>query len=294
MRAKVLAEVRRYFHDEGFLEVETPSVVPNPGLDVHLDAFRVEGARDERWLATSPEYQMKRLLAGGFERIVQVCRCFRQGEVGERHEPEFTMIEWYRTQAGAAELMHDTEQLVARAATLLFGAPVVHGMDVTPPWPRITVREAFRKYANADETELLRDEETFFRTYVDHVEPMLGKDGPVFVTEWPAQMASLARLLPHDSAHADRFEAYARGLELCNGFGELTDAAEQRSRHEADRAARAAAGKPVYPLDERFLGALEAGMPESGGNALGFDRLMMFLLGADHIDDVVAFTQARL
>lgn len=290
----MLRAIRAHFDAAGFLEVETPAGVPNPGLDPHLDAFGVTGARGERWLITSPEYQMKRLVAAGFERIYQLCRCFRREELGDRHEPEFTMLEWYRANAGADDVMRDTEELVAAAATLLFGSPVVRGVDVTPPWPRMTIEEAFERFVGATAASHLDDEEKFFRAYVDRIEPELGRGGPVWVTEWPASMASLARLHPDRPHLADRFEAYVEGIELCNGFGELTDPVEQRRRFERDQAARREAGKPAYAIDERFLAALEAGLPPSGGNALGVDRLVAWLVGAPSIQDVIAIPAARL
>lgn len=142
--------------------------------------------------------------------------------------------------------------------------------------------------------EALRDEETYFRLLVDRIEPELGRDKPVFLTHYPASMASLARIHRDDARYAERFEAYVDGIELCNGFGELTDPIEQRARFEADQAARARGHKPVYPIDERFIAALEHGMPDSGGNALGFDRLVMLLLGAERVEDVMAFGASRL
>lgn len=305
-RAAVLRSIREFFHAEAFLEVETPLAVPSPGLDVHIEALEVSGLGGPRWLATSPEYQMKRLLAAGHERIYQLGKCFRKGERGHLHEPEFTMLEWYRADAGAADVMDDTERLVARVvgdvcgATTLPGRAVSHGpvsrarVDVATPWERITVDEAFQRWAGVSALDVLPDEERFFRTLIEDVEPNLGRSRPVFLTRWPASMAALARLCPDDPRWADRFELYVDGIELCNGFDELTDAAEQRARLEAEQEARRAAGREVYPIDERFLAALEHGMPASGGNALGVDRLVMLVTGARHIEEVLAFPQARL
>ena len=274
-------------------------MVPSPGLDLHLDAFEVVGGREPRYLITSPEYQMKRLLAGGLPRIYQLCRCFRRNELGALHEPEFTMLEWYRAFAGSEEIMRDTEELVAHvAAAVNGGSKTIPGLDrpvdVSPPWERLTVAEAFQRHAGVEVGAVLEDEERFFRLLVDHVEPALGRGRPTFVTRWPARMASLARLCPDDPAVADRVEAYVDGVELCNGFGELIDPVEQRARLARDRSARAAAGKPTYPIDERFLSALEEGLPPSGGNALGVDRLVMLVLGIDAIDGVLAVPDARL
>lgn len=301
-RARIVREVRSFMDARGFLEVDTPLAVPSPGLDVHLDAMAVQCKAGERYLITSPEYQMKRLLSGGLERIYQVCKCFRNDELGERHQPEFTMLEWYRAFSTMDDVMRDTEELVAHIArsttttddgrallSTAFG-PV----DVTPPWRRITVREAMRTYAGRELDDVAGDEELFYRLMIEHVEPALEQLGAVFLCEYPAAMASLARKKPSDPSVAERFEAYVAGIELCNGFGELTDPVEQRARLEADRASRSQLGLPTYPLDERFLSALEQGMPPSGGNALGLDRLVMLALSAPHIEDVVAIGASRL
>jgi lysyl-tRNA synthetase class 2 len=307
-RAAACRAIRAHFDAAGFLEVETPLAVPSPGLDVHLAAFEVKGMRGptvpaERWLLTSPEYQMKRLLAGGLPRIYQLARCFRRDEQGARHEPEFTMVEWYRTFADVDAVIADTEALVAATARALTGGTSLHldalgvgprHVDLTPPWPRIGVDEALRLHAGTSLAALLPDEERFFLVWSAEVEPRLGHDRPVVVVDWPACMASLARLQPDRPHLADRFEAYVAGVELCNGFGELVDPVEQRARLEADRARRARAGLDVYPIDERFLGALEEGLPPSAGNALGLDRLVALLTGAASIEDVMAFGARRL
>jgi lysyl-tRNA synthetase class 2 len=303
-RHAVVRELRAHFDEQGFVEVDTPAMVVSPGLEVHLDAFEVHGGPQPRYLHTSPEYHMKRLLGRGLPRIYQLGKAFRRGEVGHLHQPEFTMLEWYRAGAGSDEMMRDTEQLVFRAAKAVCGGPVLPArgepgaprtpIDVTPPWPRLTVREAFARYANVDLDALPPDEDAFFRVLIERVEPQLGRGRPTLLTHYPAQMASLARIHPDDPRSADRFEAYVAGIELCNGFGELVDASEQRSRLEADVRTRAQLGKPAYPIDERFLQALEKGIPESGGNALGVDRLVMLLSGAKRIQDVVAFDASQV
>ncbi len=302
-RAELLRRVRAFFDAQGFLEVETPIVVPSPGLDVHLDALAVQTGRGERYLITSPEYQMKRLLAGGLERIYQITKCFRNDELGERHQPEFTMLEWYRGFAGIEDVMRDSEELVAALARHVAGSgPGVPALlhtafghvDVTPPWPRITVREAFQRFCGLNMDDVVGDEDRFYRLLVEHIEPGLAQLGAVFLHEYPVKMASLARAKPADPSVAERFEAYVAGVELCNGFGELTASAEQRARLLADQRTRAERGLPVYPLDERFLAALEQGIPPSGGNALGLDRLLMLVLGAAHIEDVLAIGASRL
>jgi lysyl-tRNA synthetase class 2 len=298
-RARVRAEVRRFFDARGFLEVETPVVVPSPGLDVHLDAFEVAGGDRgaRRWLSTSPEYQMKRLLAEGYPRIYQMAHCFRRGEMGARHNPEFTMLEWYRAHAGAEDVMRDTEQLVARVT----GGAVRLGdrrVDLAPPLDRFSVCEAFARFAGWSVEETLdaaaRDEDRYFRALVEQVEPALAAlDRGVFLLDYPVTQASLARRKPGDPRFAERFELYVAGVELCNGFDELVDPVEQRARLAADQETRRARGLPVYPIDERLLAALER-VPPSGGNALGFDRLVALACGTTDIAEVLAFTADEL
>ncbi len=289
LRATAMEAIRRFFVRRDFVEVETPAIVPSPGLDVHLSAFEVrdENGRVCGWLATSPEYQMKRLLSAGAERIYQLCRSYRTDEHGPHHEREFTMLEWYRAKASSSDVIRDTEELVAEVATELGAAD---SLALAAPWERITVETAFRQYAGTIVDPA--DEDLFFRTWVERIQPELGKERPVVVTDWPASMASLARLT--ENGTADRFEAFFRGIELCNGFGELTDPLEQRRRFERDQSRRRAMGRPVYPIDERFLDALERGIPPSGGNALGVDRLLMLLSGASSIQDVMPFPQDEL
>lgn len=292
-RAGAMAEIRDYFAGAGFLEIDTPARVRTPGLDLHVDALRAEGG----FLSTSPEFQMKRLLVGGVPRCFQLARCFRAEELGALHEPEFTMLEWYRAFAGTAEVMADTEAVVERVVTRVSGKPRVvladgRRIDVRAPFARLTVRDAFRRHAGLrDAVDLAAtDEDRFFQLLVDVVEPALAKRRrPVFLVEYPANQASLARRCPDDPSVAERFELYLGGVELCNGFGELTCPVEQRARFEADRRARRRARRPVYDLDERFLAALEEGMPPAGGNALGVDRLVALALGLSTIRDVQAF-----
>jgi lysyl-tRNA synthetase class 2 len=288
-RARVVRAVRHFFDSRGFLEVETPAIVPSPGMDLHLDAYAVEGG----FLITSPEYQMKRLLADGFDRIFQVCRCFRRGEKGAQHNPEFTMVEWYRGNAGVESVIADTEQLVAAVSGGEFriGSRVV---DARPPFSRLTVCEAFERFAGVKEEDVLswasRDEDRYFRTWVESVEPRIAEmEHAVFVVDYPASQASLARKKPDDPRFCERFELYVAGVELCNGFGELTDAKEQRARFEADQAARRARNLPVYPIDEKFMTAVERLAP-CAGNALGLDRLAALACGTTDIREVLAFS----
>jgi elongation factor P--(R)-beta-lysine ligase len=298
MRHKLLRQARGFFDSEGLLEVDTPAIVPCPGLDVHLDAIEVLGMRAPRWLHTSPEYQMKRLLTTGLPGIYQIGKAFRRGERGKLHEPEFTMLEWYRTFSDAEQMMRDTEQWVSQAALALTGSARLKGLqasvDVSPPWDRISVEQAFERYASVDLSEVLPDEELFYRVLVEKIEPELGRGRAVFLTDYPAKFASLARLSPGNPMFAERFEAYLDGVELCNGFSELVDPVEQRKRFEQDQDNREKLARSVYPVDERFMAALSLGIPPSGGNALGFDRLLMLLTGAKHIEEVIAFPVSRV
>lgn len=316
IRARVLRALRDFFEERGYLEVETPARVPSPGLELHLEAI----PSGDRWLATSPEYQMKRLLCGGLERIYQIGHAYRAQERGPHHVDEFTMLEWYRAGATLESLMRETEALVAHVAWTIRGAPTLSAVDgrtvdASPGWDRVSVGDAFRDCAGirctgsesgaelaarARETGLqipveVRDwDEVFARVFVEAVEPALGWERPVFLYRWPARQAALARLDPGDPEVAERFEVLAGGLELANAFCELTDAREQRARMDRERAERRARGLEVYPIDERFLSALEQGMGFASGIALGVDRLVMLLSGARHIDEVIAFAPEEL
>jgi elongation factor P--(R)-beta-lysine ligase len=316
-RAAALRAVRGYFEAEGFVEVETPARVFAPGQEVHLDAIP---AADGRFLITSPEYHMKRLVASGLPRIVQMCRCFRAEEDGPFHQPEFTMIEWYRAGGSMDDLMRDCEALVAVAGQAVGHWPAAalperrRGPDGEPaialagPFARTTVRELLRRHAGIE----LRGDETaaemralaaqagcrvapdaawddvFYQVFLDRVEPHLGVARPTFVLDWPQPLGALAREKPGDPLTVERFELYAGGLELANAFGELTDAVEQRRRFVEEAETRQRRGKAVYALDEKLLAALPH-MPPTCGIALGFDRLLMLVLGASTIREVVAF-----
>jgi lysyl-tRNA synthetase class 2 len=298
-RTRVLQVVREFFASRGFLEVHTPLQVPSPGLDPHIDAFEVVGGQrgSPRWLITSPEYQMKRLLADGWSRIVQIVSCFRREELGAWHNPEFTMVEWYRAQAGIEDVMRDTEQLVAAVS----GGVLKVGdrrFDALPPFVRMSVCEAYERFAGWTSSHTLEaaagDEDAYFRVFVEMVEPALSQlDRATFLVDYPASQASLARKNPRDESVAERFELYVGGVELCNGFGELVDPVEQRARLGNDQQRRRLLGLPIYPIDERFLAALSR-MPPSAGNALGFDRLVALVTGADGIGDVMSMTSSEV
>lgn len=293
-RAQLLRELRAWFERQGFLEVETPLVVPSPGTEVHLDPVPVMlseapgRAPVPHWLITSPEYAMKRLLAAGAPPIYQICKVFRDGERGGNHRPEFTMLEWYRPWVDGYEcLMRDCEDLI----TALAGDAITwrgRHYDLRPPWPRHTFHDLLRERADIADPYGLAPEAQLF-AWVDRVEATLGVERPELVIEWPVALASLSRVKANDPRVAERFELYLGRLELANAFAELTDSDEQRRRCEEDNAERLRTGRPALPLDEDFLGALAAGMPPSAGIALGLDRLMMVLTDAASIDDVLAF-----
>jgi lysyl-tRNA synthetase class 2 len=318
-RAALLALTRAFFTGRGYTEVETPALVPVPGMEVHLAAFRTvfrpilgEGEAP-LWLRTSPELAIKRLLVGGAGPVFEIARVWRNGEVSPRHSPEFTMLEWYRPAASLDALMDETEAFV-RA---MLSAEVTHGgirTDLSLPFERLTVAEAFRRHCNGldvlgtldtageGDAVALREaatragippregegwEDLFFRLVLERVEPQLGRDRATFLTHWPAPQAALARRDPADARAALRFELFVAGIELANAFDELTDAAEQADRFARDVAERQRLYGEGWPVDEDFLAALRHGMPATAGIALGFDRLAMLAAGVDSIEETL-------
>lgn len=305
LRADALNSIRRFFAARGFLEVDTPLLVPAPGSESSLEPVQViDGSSAAGWLVTSPEHGMKRLLAGGEERIFQVCRCFRGGERTRHHRVEFTMIEWYRRAEDYRQIAADVEELVAQVAEECLGRREVadaqgRTVDLSLPWERITVAESIEKYAGLSlsapdsQTHFAHaaraagigsvtpsdDWETvFYKILVERVEPGLALEGRgVHLLDWPRPMAALARLKQSDPSVAERVESYAAGLELANGFSELTDPREQRRRFRTEREVRRRQGASILPVDEAFLRALAEGMPAAAGVALGLDRLLLLL-----------------
>ncbi len=270
-RCELMSELRAWFRDRGFVELETPVMARSPGLEVHLRAIEARSTRESRWLITSPEYYLKRVLSAGAERVFYLGRAFRDDEDGHLHHGEFTMLEWYRAGEPPRAIQDDVEAIVALAT----GQPRA--------WTRFTVAEALERFGRPSQ-----DPDDVITQLVERIEPALAPLGATWLERWPIALASLARPCDDDPTVAERFEAYVDGVELCNGFGELTDPVEQRARCERDAAERARLGLPAYPIDASFLDALEAGLPPCSGVALGVDRLIMLATGARHLDDVVA------
>lgn len=328
LRARLLDAVRGFFSARGVLEVETPLLAAATVTDPHLHSLATtlgesSGAAGRTlYLQTSPEYAMKRLLAAGSGPIYQLARAFRDGEAGRRHNPEFTLLEWYRPGVDHHRLMDEVEELVGAVLVAVPGGPP--GGPPAGPAERLTYREAFRRHAGVDPfadpperlaeaareaaegpvPELADDRDAWLDLLmVSAVEPGLGRtpDSPgpraVFLHDFPASQAALARVRDPGPdggpAVAERFELFVDGIELANGFHELTDAAEQRRRFERDLAVRRERGLPEPPVDERLLAALDAGLPPSAGVALGFDRLVMLAAGAESIAEVLAFPADR-
>ncbi len=318
-RNRVAAALRTWFAGQGFVEAETPILQHSPGNEAHLDAFATElvgpdAARRRLFLHTSPEFAMKKLLAAGEPRLFTLARVFRNGERSATHHPEFTLLEWYRAGEPYESLMADGTALLAAAAEAAGSRRWSHrGRDCDPfgEPERLGVDEAFARHAGIDLLATLdggvpdRDalarqaeaagvrcaaddgwSDVFSRVLSQRVEPNLGIGRPTLLDRYPLPEAALARPSPGDPRTAERFELYCCGVELANGFGELTDAAEQRRRFAAAMAARAARGQEAYPIDEDFLDALAA-MPDASGIALGFDRLVMLAAGAPRIEQVM-------
>lgn len=291
-RAQIYDLARDFFRGRGFLEVETPTRVPAIAPEVNIVPEESSGW----YLITSPELHMKRLLAAGYPRIFQISHCFRKGERGRLHNPEFSLLEWYRSDAGFQDVISDTEQLVTELANKLeLGTRINYqgtGIDLSLPWPRLSVREAFMKNAGWDPVESY-DSERFDHDMATLVLPKLESARPTVLVEYPAAAASLARLKLNDPKLAERAEVFIGGLELANAYSELTNSAEQRKRFEAEiqQIEREQGRKMKMP--ESFIEAVGY-MPECGGIALGMERLVMLLCDAGNIEEVTAFTASNI
>lgn len=307
-RAAMLARIRAYFAAQGVLEVQTPVLSAAAVSDPQIECIEAAPARGPRlFLQTSPEYPMKRLLAAGLGDSYQVCPVFRDGESGRLHNPEFTMIEWYRLDFGAAEMQHDVDRVLRVACA---------DIRIFPPSRSVSYRAALRDACGIDcvvssvaEMRAAAAQRGLEPARVDSwgrddwldllmgavVGPTLGHDAPVFLEDYPPSQAALARLKRAEDGTqvAERFELYVGGLELANGFRELGDAVEQRRRFEQDQNMRRARGLPVRPIDERLLAALQHGLPDSAGVALGFDRLVMAAHRLPTVEAAMAFSAPR-
>lgn len=303
-RAGFYRVIRGYFEARGVLEVETPILSAAATVDPHIDSFATTGGTQPLYLQTSPEFAMKRLLAAGSGAVYQIARVFRREEAGRHHNPEFSMLEWYRPGWDHRQLMDEVEALLRAAGVAAEGG-----------WERLSYRDAFQRHAGLDpfgaSLQQLREAcgrhvqldgalrtETERDVYLDllmsaAVGPRLGPESPSFLYDFPASQAALARVRPDDPPVAERFELFWQGIELANGFHELTDAAEQRRRFEQDRARRQAQGCEAPPYDAHLIAALEAGMPACAGVALGLDRVLMLLLGLSSVADSLAFDAGR-
>jgi elongation factor P--(R)-beta-lysine ligase len=291
-RAYIIQEIRQFFFDQDYLEVETPHLIPAPAPESYIEAVTC----GEWFLQTSPELCMKRMLAAGYEKIFQICRCWRDRERGSQHIPEFTLLEWYRADSDYQALMTECQALILTVArgiglkeTTLYQG---HEIDLTGPWERISVKEAFHRYVPISLEEAL-ERDLFDEIMVRDIEPRLGITKPTFVYDYPVQRAALARLKQGDPSVAERFELYIGSVELANGFSELIDAKEQQRRFHCENENRRKLGKLPYPMPEKFLVELDH-MPPSAGIALGVDRLVMVFSNAGTIDEVVAFTPEEL
>jgi lysyl-tRNA synthetase class 2 len=292
LRARIISALRQFFTENDYIEVETPIRIPAPAPERHIDAE----TSGQWYLHTSPELCMKRLLAAGYERIFQICKCFRAGERGAKHLPEMTLLEWYTAGEDYSHMMGQCQALIRfitrrihHSDTLSFQG---HAIDIAQPWSRLTVAQAFARYGSIS-MEAALDRDRFDEVMGLEIEPHLGLEKPLFLYDYPIECGALARSKTQQPHLAERFELYIAGLELCNGFSELTDPTEQKRRFKDEMAYRRTDGASLYPMPEPFLKALEF-MPESTGNALGVDRLVMLMADAPQIDDVVAFSPEEL
>jgi len=295
LRAQVLQTIRQFFLQRGVLEVETPLLGQSCAPENHIEPFCLATeAHTWRYLQASPELSMKRLLAAGYGAIYQISKAFRANEQGRFHAPEFTLLEWYRPGWDHHALMNEVDELLqtvlgcVQAERLTYRQAFLAEADLDPiSAPLQALRHLAQTWLpNADTLDRAQCLDLIFS---HAVEPSLGQGCPTFILEFPAAQAALAKLEPDNPQVARRFEVYVEGVELANGFDELTDSTEQRQRFEAQRARLLTQGKNVSPLDERFLAALAAGLPDSAGVALGIDRLLMLITGAIHIDEVKTF-----
>ncbi|MFV0548864.1 MAG: elongation factor P--(R)-beta-lysine ligase [Limnobaculum xujianqingii] len=306
-RAKIVSEIRRFFSERGVLEVETPAMSQATVTDIHLFPFQTRfvgpGAADGMtlFLMTSPEFHMKRLLAAGSGPIYQMGKSFRNEEAGRYHNPEFTMLEWYRPHFDMYRLMNEVDDLLQQildceaSEVVSYQQIFIRHLEIDPlSADKPQLRAAAAKLDMEELANREEDRDTLLQMlFAFGVEPHIGQEKPTFVYHFPASQAALAEISSEDHRVAERFEVYYKGVELANGFRELTDAGEQRQRFEQENRKREARGLPIHPIDENFLAALAYGMPECAGVALGVDRLIMIALSAQSISEVMAFPVDR-
>lgn len=299
IREKIIDSIRDFFKSQGFTEVETPLMTTYPDPSPFNEVFEVHSVAGKKfYLAPSPEFYMKKLLAAGSGNIFQICKAFRDGQESPIHSPEFTILEWYRTNADYKDIMKDCENLVSfitRNSQSVIGK-LKNNINIIPPWKRISVKEAFAKYANINLDEFLDIkkarkicqkhgyhlnpshswEQLYHQIFLNEVEPKLPTQNPLILYDYPAPLAALARLKKDNPNYAERFEFYIAGLELGNGYSELTDSKEQEKRLKKDLTTRKKLGMRLFPYDKEFVTAVGK-MPPCGGIAVGIDRLIMAL-----------------
>ena len=327
VRSEMFIVIRKFFNNRSFFEVDTPCLQVSPGMEPNLTAFSTElfePFNEEKtrrlFLHTSPEFSMKKILCGGVENIFQLARVWRNGERSRLHHPEFTMLEWYRAGVSWREIANECEELFKE---LVLRVRKLNGLecfewnglkcDPLDEWEYLSVAEAFKKFCGFDILKTIPDplrpdkdllsieakklgirfqdceewDEIFYRLFLKKIEPQLGIGAPTVLYDWPLFLAALARQNPLDKRLSERFEIFVCGIELANGFGELTDAFEQRQRFEREIQQKKKMNRISYPIDQDFLNALQAGMPEASGIALGFDRLVMLCTNSKRIEDVL-------
>ena len=306
-RAELLRSIREFFYQRNVLEVDTPLLSHGTVTDVHLAAFSSafshseSGKPETLYLQTSPEYAMKRLLCAGSDSVYQICKAFRHEGAGRFHNPEFTMLEWYRTGFDHHQLMAEMDELLqavldtASAEKISYQDVFLRQLSLDPLTASVNELQQKAIECGLDMNGGLPDDvDTLLQLLFSlYIEPVIGAEVPCFVFGFPASQAALAKVNEQDPRTADRFEVYFKGVELANGFYELANAGEQRQRFGNDNAQRRSLGLPELPVDEFFLAALEAGLPDCAGVALGIDRLLMLKLGVSHIQDVIAFPVSR-